>query len=86
VIPARILNRPKQKFSDGAGSMAMLAEHANRRISDEEFGKNRVVDGGVELRSKEEMLYFQIFQDAYGSELDAKTVGRTRSITNEELQ
>jgi asparagine synthase (glutamine-hydrolysing) len=86
VIPARILNRPKQKFSDGAGSMAMLAGHANQRISDKEFAEQRVVGSGLELRSKEELLYFQIFQDAYGSELDAKMVGRTRSITDEELQ
>lgn len=86
LIPDRILNRPKSKFSDGAGSINFLAEYANEKISDDEFleYKEQIEDLG--LRSKEELLYFQIFEGVFGAELSSRIKGRTRSITSSELQ
>jgi asparagine synthase (glutamine-hydrolysing) len=86
LVPERILERPKKKFSDGAGSMDMLAAHADERISDEEFAWSRMAGDGVELRSKEEMYYYQIFRSIYGETMDSAVVGRTRSVTEKELQ
>ena len=86
VIPEDILNRPKKKFSDGAGSIDMLGEYANRKICDEEFVKHRNVRKGFTLRSKEELYYYQIFKDIFGESLDVlHEVGRTRSVTKAEL-
>jgi asparagine synthase (glutamine-hydrolysing) len=87
LVPERILERPKKKFSDGAGSMNILTEHADQYISDEEFAVDRIIgEDQVELRSKEEMYYYQIFRSIYGDSLNAATVGRTRSVTEKELQ
>lgn len=85
LVPKSIIKRPKQKFSDGAGSMNMLAAYANERITDEEFLKNRVVGDGIELRSKEEMYYYHIYNSIYGDTMDIAMVGRTRSVTDKEF-
>ena len=84
-LPLEIINRPKQKFSDGAGSMDMLAEYANDQITDNEFAKAKEQYTGAELRSKEEMYYFRIFQEWFGSSLKPQNIGRTRSVTKDEL-
>lgn len=86
LIPLDILNRPKQKFSDGAGSMEMIAGYANSQITDQEFIANREVADDVILRSKEEMLYYQIFKQHFGDAIPPEVVGRTRSITKDELR
>jgi asparagine synthase (glutamine-hydrolysing) len=85
LVPPEILNRPKQKFSDGAGSMDLLGEHAGRSISDTEFIRHRDLAQGYRARSKEELYYYQIFHGIFGDSLDVRSVGRTRSITAEEL-
>lgn len=85
MVPAHILNRPKKKFSDGAGSIDLLAAYANQRISDEEFG-NHISDPENEfVRSKEELYYLQIFRSLFGDRLSPNLVGRTRSVTEDEL-
>jgi asparagine synthase (glutamine-hydrolysing) len=84
-LPAQVVHRPKQKFSDGAGSMEFLAEHANLEISDQQFLRERQITDGVTLRSKEELHYYRIFKQMYGSSIDPGIVGRTRSVTPDEL-
>ena len=86
LVPEHILQRPKSKFSDGAGSINYLSEYANQKITDDEFVRNEPEVSEYGLRSKEELLYFQIFEGAFGSELSARIKGRTRSITTSELQ
>jgi len=85
-LPLEIINRPKQKFSEGAGSMDMLAEFANEQIPDNEFAEAREQHTEAKLRSKEELYYFKIFQEWFGSTLKPQNVGRTRSVTKDELQ
>lgn len=86
LVPEDVLRRPKMKFSDGAGSMDMLAEHANNIISDKEFIFHQDVVEKIGLRSKEELFYYQIFQSLFGDSISPSIVGRTRSITRDELQ
>ena len=86
LVPDHILNRPKSKFSDGAGSINYLSEYANQKITDDEFLKNKTIVSDYGLRSKEELLYFQIFEGQFGTELSSKIEGRTHSITESELQ
>ena len=85
-LPLDIVNRPKQKFSDGAGSMEMLSEFANKRISDSELIQAQEKYKEAKLRSKEELYYFRIFQGWFGNTLKPGNVGRTRSVTKNELQ
>jgi asparagine synthase (glutamine-hydrolysing) len=85
-IPDQILMRKKQKFSDGAGSIDLLAEHASERISDTEFSHFCQQNAQLGLRSKEEALYYQIFRDQFGEIATQELVGRTRSVTENELQ
>lgn len=86
VVPESILHRPKQKFSEGAGSMDMLSLYANEKISDVEYQKQNDLIDLVGIRSKEEYLYYQIFNDLFGETLSSTVIGRTRSITSNELQ
>jgi len=84
-LPDSILQRPKQKFSQGAGSMNLLADYANEQITDAQFTTARTEYVSAELRSKEELLYYRIFREQFGERLDPACVGRTRSITGTEL-
>lgn len=84
-LPLEIINRPKQKFSDGAGSIDMLAEFVNEHISDDEFMNAQMKYKNANLRSKEEMYYFDIFKEQFGDSLPPQHVGRTRSVTKDEL-
>lgn len=86
MIPEHILKRPKSKFSDGAGSINYLSEYANQKITDDEFVRNQPKVSEYSLRSKEELLYFQIFEGVFGPDLSSRIEGRTRSITTSELQ
>ncbi len=80
-----ILLRPKEKFSHGAGSKDILADYVENEISDNEFKYEKKVDGNITLRSKEELLYYRIFKDNFGDLVSSQTVGRTRSITRDEI-
>jgi asparagine synthase (glutamine-hydrolysing) len=84
-LPDSVLNHPKQKFSQGAGSMNLLADYANEQITDAQFAAARTEYVSAKLRSKEELLYYRIFREQFGERLDPARVGRTRSITGTEL-
>ncbi len=85
LLPDNIVRRPKQKFSDGAGSINLLAEQANATISDAAFERERCISDDVVLRSKEELLYYRIFDEMFGDRIPPEVIGRTRSITRGEL-
>jgi asparagine synthase (glutamine-hydrolysing) len=85
-LPLDIINRPKKKFSEGAGSIDMVANFANEKFTDKEFVETKKQHPKAKLRSKEELYYFKIFQEWFGSTLKPGNVGRTRSITKNELQ
>lgn len=80
-----VLWRTKQKFSDGAGSIDMMSAYAEQTISDEAFIQECSLPGGGELKSKEELLYYRIFQEQFGEKLSPEMVGRTISIIPGEL-
>jgi asparagine synthase (glutamine-hydrolysing) len=86
IIPEAVLQRPKQKFSAGAGSINLLARYANDCISNAELVQARQQHPEARLRSKEELLYYRIFGEQFGARMTAERVGRTRSVTRTELQ
>ena len=65
--------------------MEFFAEHAKLEILDQEFVRERKIGEGVKLRSKEELHYYRIFKQMYGSAINPGMVGRPRSITQDEL-
>jgi asparagine synthase (glutamine-hydrolysing) len=64
----------------------LVSEYANEHILDQDYLEKRDLGNGVVLRSKEEMLYYQIFTEHFGDVLPPEAVGRTRSVTEDELQ
>lgn len=85
LLPKDILERKKEKFSKGAGSSEVLAEHANARITDADFENARRSEPEARLRSKEELFYYRIFREHFGDRIPLEAIGRTRSVTNAEL-
>jgi asparagine synthase (glutamine-hydrolysing) len=83
VLPASIVNRPKAKFWQGAGVEDLLAEHAEGRISDADFARERHLPNGWLLNTKEELLYYRVFREHFGVLNDLNWMGRTKgSPTN----
>jgi len=78
LLPEDVLSRRKAKFWQGAGVGDQLASHAEQSISDAEFANERTLEDGTVLNTKEELLYYRIFRDVFGTEIDARLVGRTK--------
>ena len=82
-LPDNIVNRPKQKFSKGAGSSDLLAELAEREISDGEFKSERArlkTDWDYELPNKEALYYYKTIRGHYDDTFLFGTMGHSRSL------
>ena len=75
-LPKAVVERPKLKFSAGAGSSDVLARHAERSIGNRAFAR-AVARARVPLRSKEELLYYRLFQREFGSLAPEGLIGIT---------
>ncbi len=84
-LPEEIAWRPKQKFSQGTGSADLIAEYANQTISDEAYLAEKKASKEAGLRSKEELLYYRIFTGQFSDQIPTGVIGRTRSVTQNEL-
>jgi asparagine synthase (glutamine-hydrolysing) len=82
-LPEEITNRPKQKFSVGAGSSTILAQVAEREITDHEFeiefGRLHS-DWNYELPNKEALYYYRILQQNFEDCWIIPTMGQSRSL------
>jgi len=82
-LPENIVNRPKQKFSKGAGSSDLLGEIANREISDSEFDSESVRlmnDWDYQLKNKEALYYYKAIRENYDDAFLFGTMGHSRSL------
>ena len=82
-LPEEITNRPKQKFSMGAGSSTILAQLAEREISDAEYEAERirlVAGWEYELPNKEALYYYRILREDFKDRWIFPTMGRSRSL------
>lgn len=82
-LPESIVNRPKQKFSKGAGSSDILAELAEREISDAEFNSESArleKDWDYTLQNKEALYYYKIIRGYYDDAFLFRTMGHSRSL------
>ncbi|MEM2144413.1 MAG: asparagine synthase-related protein [Candidatus Jordarchaeaceae archaeon] len=66
ILPLEIFNRKKEKFWQGSGVMTLLQEYSESKISDFEFQSNRKLKSGFLIRTKEEYLYYKIFEEHFG--------------------
>jgi asparagine synthase (glutamine-hydrolysing) len=82
-LPSEIINRPKQKFSKGAGSSDALAALAERLISDDELNHESgrlLKDWGYALPNKEALYYYRILRKSFQDQWIIPTMGRSRSL------
>jgi asparagine synthase (glutamine-hydrolysing) len=77
MLPPQILNRRKMKFSEGAGSSEVVAKLAAQTITPDEFASEREPTSNLSLRSPEELLYYRIWRETFGSSVPLHLVGRT---------
>lgn len=83
-LPRAIVERPKAKFYEGSGIQGLMARVADARISDAEFerGRDREVEPGLVLETKEKMLYYRIFREHFPHRSLLETIGWTRTVQN----
>lgn len=82
-LPPEIVNRPKQKFSQGAGSAHIIAQRAEETISDTEFVAESLRladDWNYRLPNKEALYYYKILRQFYRDEWILPEMGLSRSI------
>jgi asparagine synthase (glutamine-hydrolysing) len=73
-LPAEVIWRPKLEFSQGTGVAVLLPERVGGMVSDEDLRK--VQSDFPFVRSKEEMYYFRLFTDYFGTGRAVETVGQ----------
>ncbi|MGB4293929.1 MAG: asparagine synthase-related protein [Bacteroidales bacterium] len=81
ILPEKVLNRTKAKFWEGAGVKDLILRYAEGKIKDSEFLKERILDNGHVLNSKEELLYYRIFVEQFGRNINLSWMGRTKNIS-----
>jgi len=80
LLPPQVLNRPKAKFWQGAGIGELLAEHAERHVSDADFRREVTLPDGGTLNSKEELMYYRVFREHFGRCAGLAWMGRTKGV------
>lgn len=85
VLPESVLVRTKAKFWEGAGAGDLLAQHAEKRITDADFAAERILPNGWTLNTKEELLYYRIFREHFGDLGDLTWMGRTKGASRAEI-
>lgn len=82
-LPDEIVNRPKQKFSKGAGSSDLIAQLAEEKIPDEEFlseSQRLKNEWNYALPNKEALYYYKIMQEHYDDQWIFPNMGHSRSL------
>lgn len=82
-LPDEIVNRPKAKFSKGAGSSELIAQEAVEKITDQEFTSEHdrlKNDWDYKLHNKEALYYYRMLNEHYADEWILPTMGNSRSL------
>ncbi|MDQ2692860.1 MAG: asparagine synthase B [Chloroflexota bacterium] len=82
-LPEEIVNRPKQKFSSGAGSSDLITQYAEAEIPDEDFISERQrlkEHWAYDLHNKEALFYYRILRSFYDEEWILPSMGNSRSL------
>jgi asparagine synthase (glutamine-hydrolysing) len=82
-LPDEIVDRPKQKFSRGAGSWDVMRQKAEEEISNQEFFSERarlLYEWDYRLPNKEALLYYRMLKESFRDEWILPTLGQSRSL------
>jgi asparagine synthase (glutamine-hydrolysing) len=82
-LPDEITNRPKQKFSAGAGSSEVIAQIVENEIPTDEFQSERarlLYQWNYRLAGKEALYYYRILRQYYEDRWIFPTLGHSRSL------
>ena len=74
LLPESIVWRSKQEFSQGCGAADVLPAYFEEQIPDHELSEAQ--SNYPILRSKEELYYFRLFTEHFGTERAMETVGQ----------
>lgn len=77
-LPESVLNRRKAKFWEGAGVGDLLSRYAEEHIDDDDFIRERRLPNQWMLNTKEELLYYRVFKEIFGTARDLSWMGRTK--------
>jgi asparagine synthase (glutamine-hydrolysing) len=77
LLPKQVTWRRKRRFGEGAGSISSLVGYSEKLISDKEFERERKLLPRNRIRTKEELMYYRIFQRHFPSESALAAVGFT---------
>jgi asparagine synthase (glutamine-hydrolysing) len=78
-LPDDFLWRKKAQFGDGSGASSVLQEKMEESVTEEEFERERnEVD--PPLRTREEVAYYRIFDEALGGVKPKDTIGRFATV------
>ena len=78
LLPEAIVWRTKQEFSQGSGSAGVLRNCFDEQIPDRELAEAQAKHPII--RSKEELHYFRLFTDHFGTGRAVETVGQWVSL------
>lgn len=78
LLPERVALRVKAKFWEGAGVEDLIAAYAEGKVTDRDFREQRRLPDGEELNTKEELYYYRIFREHFGSLNNLDWMGRTK--------
>lgn len=87
LLPERVALRKKAKFWEGAGVEETIARYAAEHVTDDDFRQERHLPGGYTLNTKEELYYYRIFREYFGSLRNIDWMGRTKgspTVSSEE--
>ncbi|MFC2016347.1 asparagine synthase-related protein [Chloroflexota bacterium] len=78
LLPESIVWRTKQEFSQGSGSASVLPAYFEKQIPDHELAEAQAKYPII--RSKEELYYFRLFTEHFGTDHAVQTVGQWLSL------
>ena len=79
-LPHSIIWRGKEKFAIGTGISDVLKRLAEENVSMAEYGRERRLDNGFEIKSREEYYYYKVFRRFFPAEQVTSVMGRSRSL------
>lgn len=81
LLPPKILERKKLKFSEGAGSASVIKQRLLERMSETQQEQEQETAHRLGLRSAEELHYYRLWQKTMGRSIPPHLIGRTRDRT-----